>query len=623
MTPAAVHEYLSGLSDGARRALVVRSPGLVGRLDGAPAELRFAANRRLLRAGPYRDWPGNYLLYDPAGRAVLVVGDLPRADRIAVLVPGSDTRLADFHTGLGGLAHRAPAVQATTLYGAARAADPDARVAVLAWLGYRTPRGLAVEVARGRLAAAGADALLRLVAGLVVLRPDAALTLLGHSYGSVVIGRAAAYLPDQVRDIAVYGSPGMGVPDVARLRTGARVWAARADGDWIRWVPGVRVLGFGHGRQPTRARFGARPFATAGVADHDHYLAPGTGSLADLAGIVVGCPPGVRPRDAPAPAGTDRGPMRRAGVSGQGGEVIDVEHLTKRFGRTTAVDDLTFSVLPGRVTGFLGPNGAGKSTTLRLVLGLNEPTAGRATVGGRPFRSHPRGLRHVGALLDAGDVHGGRSALAHLSALAVANRIPPRRVHEVLDEVGLSAAARRRIGGFSLGMKQRLGIAAALLGDPPVLMFDEPLNGLDPEGVLWVRTLFRRLAREGRTVFVSSHLMTEMEHTADHLVVIGRGRLIADESLAAFAARGGGLRVTVDTPDPATLTAALDAAGGTVRPAADGTLTVTGLTAARIGEVALAHRVSLSQLTARSGSLEEAFLDQTADRAEYLAGAGR
>ncbi|GAB2902190.1 ATP-binding cassette domain-containing protein [Streptomyces mayteni] len=301
--------------------------------------------------------------------------------------------------------------------------------------------------------------------------------------------------------------------------------------------------------------------------------------------------------------------------------MIEVNELTKRYGGTTAVNGLTFTVRPGQVTGFLGPNGAGKSTTLRLILGLNAPTSGTVTVHGRPFRDHRRGLRHVGALLDAGDVHGGRTARAHLIALAVANRIPRARVDEVLAEVGLSGAARRRIGGFSLGMRQRLGIAAALLGDPPVLLFDEPLNGLDPEGVQWLRGLFRGLAAEGRTVFVSSHLMSEMEHTADELVVVGRGELIAAESLAAFAARGGSHRVTVVTPEPAALAAALTAEGGTVREA-DGVLSVTGLKAAAIGELALRHGVPLHELTPHA-SLEEAFMELTADRVEYTAGAAR
>ncbi|MGC9500300.1 ABC transporter ATP-binding protein [Streptomyces sp. WG7] len=299
--------------------------------------------------------------------------------------------------------------------------------------------------------------------------------------------------------------------------------------------------------------------------------------------------------------------------------MIEVNELTKRYGGTTAVQALTFSVLPGRVTGFLGPNGAGKSTTLRLVLGLQEPTSGSVTVDGRPFRARRRGLRDVGALLDAHDVHGGRSAHAHLSALARSNRIPRRRVAEVLGQAGLADAAGRRIGGFSLGMKQRLGIAAALLGDPPVLLFDEPLNGLDPEGVKWVRELFRRLAAEGRTVFVSSHLMSEMEHTADQLVVIGRGELIAAESLAEFAARGTRPAVTVGTPSAPALADLLTAEGATVHVEGD-LLTVTGLSAARVGDIAQRHRVPLHHLGARSASLEEAFMELTADSVQYPAG---
>ncbi|WP_225802939.1 ABC transporter ATP-binding protein [Streptomyces sp. NK15101] len=302
--------------------------------------------------------------------------------------------------------------------------------------------------------------------------------------------------------------------------------------------------------------------------------------------------------------------------------MIEVRELTKRYGATTAVDALTFTVRPGRVTGFLGPNGSGKSTTLRMVLGLHTPTSGSVTVDGRPFTDRPRGLRHVGALLDAGDVHGGRTARAHLAVLARGNRIPLSRVDEVLEEVGLAGAARRRIGGYSLGMRQRLGIAGALLGDPPVLLFDEPLNGLDPEGVKWVRGLFRRLAAEGRTVFVSSHLMTEMEHTADELVVIGRGALIAAESLAEFAARGRRPGVTVGTPDRARLTALLLGEGAEVDEEA-GLLTVTGLPAARIGELALEHRVLLDRLTTRTASLEEAFMELTADSVEYPAGDAR
>ncbi|MFD8891862.1 ABC transporter ATP-binding protein [Streptomyces sp. NPDC059566] len=303
--------------------------------------------------------------------------------------------------------------------------------------------------------------------------------------------------------------------------------------------------------------------------------------------------------------------------------MIEVNELTKRYGGTTAVNDLTFAVRPGRVTGFLGPNGAGKSTTLRMILGLHEPTSGTVIIDGRPFRDRARGLRHIGALLDAHDVHGGRSARAQLSALARSNRIPQRRVEEVLREVGLADVAGRRIGGFSLGMKQRLGIASALLGDPPVLLFDEPLNGLDPEGVKWVRDLFRRLAAEGRTVLVSSHLMSEMEHTADQLIVIGRGELIAAESLTEFSARGTRQSAVVGTTAAAALRDLLTAEGAVV-PAQQGELlTVTGLTAVRIGEIALEHRIPLHHLSTRSASLEEAFMELTAESVQYLAGGPR
>ncbi|WP_328440732.1 ATP-binding cassette domain-containing protein [Streptomyces sp. NBC_00444] len=301
--------------------------------------------------------------------------------------------------------------------------------------------------------------------------------------------------------------------------------------------------------------------------------------------------------------------------------MIEVNELTKRYGGTTAVRDLSFSVRPGRVTGFLGPNGAGKTTTLRMLLGLVEPSGGTATVDGHAFRRHRRGLRHVGALLDAGDVHGGRSARTHLGALARSNRIPARRVDEVLAEVGLGdAAARRRVGGFSLGMKQRLGIATALLGEPPVLVFDEPLNGLDPEGVLWVRGLFRKLAAEGRTVFVSSHLMSEMEHTADELIVIGRGELIAAESLAEFSARGTAPTVTVRSPDAGALADVLASQGAAVAPYDEETLQVAGLSTERIGELAFEHRFLIKELTTRAASLEAAFMELTADSAEYTAG---
>ncbi|MEV7521119.1 ATP-binding cassette domain-containing protein [Streptomyces sp. NPDC091371] len=303
--------------------------------------------------------------------------------------------------------------------------------------------------------------------------------------------------------------------------------------------------------------------------------------------------------------------------------MIEATRLTKRYGDTAAVDDLTFTVAPGRVTGFLGPNGAGKSTTLRMILGLNTPTSGSVTVDGVPFSSRPRGLRHVGALLDAHDVHGGRTARAHLSALARGNRLPLSRVDEVLREVGLAKAARRRIGGFSLGMKQRLGIAGALLGDPPVLLFDEPLNGLDPEGVLWVRGLFRNLAAEGRTVFVSSHMMAEMEATADQLVVIGQGRLIADQSLREFSDRHAKRGVIVHTPDLAALDAVLRAEGASVRREGGAEGRVTGLSAARIGELAHRHGIVLHELATHTSSLESAFMSLTADSVEYLAGETR
>jgi len=303
--------------------------------------------------------------------------------------------------------------------------------------------------------------------------------------------------------------------------------------------------------------------------------------------------------------------------------VIEVNGLTKRYGDVLAVHDLTFTVRPGHVTGFLGPNGAGKSTTLRMILGLNRPTTGTATVNGRPFTALSAGLRHVGALLDANDVHGGRSAAAHLSALARANRLPRRRVLEVLDEVGLAKVASRRVGGFSLGMRQRLGIATALLGDPPVLLFDEPVNGLDPEGVRWVRGLFRDLAAQGRTVLVSSHLMSEMEHTADRLVVIGRGELIAEETVAEFAARSTGVRVSVRTPAAARLAAVLTQAGASVERDGDEALSVTGLSAVHVGELALTWGIVLHELATRTASLEQAFMELTADRVDYLAGERR
>ncbi len=300
--------------------------------------------------------------------------------------------------------------------------------------------------------------------------------------------------------------------------------------------------------------------------------------------------------------------------------MIEVNELTKRYGSTMAVDGLTFTVRPGHVTGFLGPNGAGKSTTLRLILGLDRPSTGTALVSGQPFGRLRRGLHEAGALLDATAVPGGRTAAAHLAALARGNGLAKTRVGAVLDEVGLTDVARRRVAAFSLGMKQRLGIAAALLGDPGVLIFDEPVNGLDPEGIRWVRGLFRRLAAEGRTVLVSSHLMSEMEHTADHLIVIGRGQLIADTSVAAFVQQGHRPHVVLRSPDALALAGALTAAGGSVTHGGDGRLDITGLSAGQVGNLALAAGVAVHELGIQRASLEEAFMELTADSVNYLAG---
>ncbi len=300
--------------------------------------------------------------------------------------------------------------------------------------------------------------------------------------------------------------------------------------------------------------------------------------------------------------------------------MIEAHGLTKRFGTTLAVDQLNFTVQPGMVTGFLGPNGAGKTTAMRLILGLDHPSDGRVAVNGRPYQQLASPMREVGALLDARAMHGGRSARNHLRCLAETNDIPERRVDEVLGLVGLSEVARKRSKGFSLGMSQRLGIAAALLGDPGIVMFDEPVNGLDPEGILWIRTLIRALAAEGRTVFVSSHLMSEMENTPDHLIVIGRGRLIADCGMAEFIAKGTGQAVLVRTPQPDALAQAISAAGGTVTPAGDGDLAVRGLPEARIGDLALAGGIALHHLAPARASLEEAFMELTAGSVEYQAG---
>jgi ABC-2 type transport system ATP-binding protein len=302
--------------------------------------------------------------------------------------------------------------------------------------------------------------------------------------------------------------------------------------------------------------------------------------------------------------------------------MIEAHDLTKRYGPKLAVDQLSFTVQPGKVTGFLGPNGAGKSTTMRLILGLDRPNGGTATVNGKLYRDLPNPLRTVGALLEARSMHTGRTAFNHLLCLAQSQGLPRTRVQEVINLVGLGEVASRRTGGFSMGMSQRLGIAAAMLGDPQVFVLDEPVNGLDPEGVLWIRNLMKGLAAEGRTVFVSSHLMNEMSVTADHLIVIGRGRLIADCSTKEFVARSTQQSVLVRTPDPERLTRAITAEGGQVEPAAgqpDGSpaLSVTGIPAPRIGELAAASSVVLHELTPQTGSLEEAFMELTAESVEY------
>ena len=297
--------------------------------------------------------------------------------------------------------------------------------------------------------------------------------------------------------------------------------------------------------------------------------------------------------------------------------MIQARHLTKRYGTVVAVDDLSFDVLPGRVTGFLGPNGAGKSTTMRMILGLDAPAAGQVTVNGVPYRQHRHPLREVGALLDARAFHGGRSAYNHLLCLAETNRIPRPRVEEVIGLVGLGAVARKDAGGFSLGMGQRLGIAAALLGDPGVLLFDEPVNGLDPEGIVWVRTLLRSLAREGRTVFVSSHLMSEMALTADDLVVIGRGRLIAQTSVHEFVRSSANVYVRVRSPHADDLARLLLSRGARVAPADDGALKVTGLDAAAVGELAGANGLFVHELVLHEPTLEAAYMELTHDAVDY------
>jgi ABC-2 type transport system ATP-binding protein len=300
--------------------------------------------------------------------------------------------------------------------------------------------------------------------------------------------------------------------------------------------------------------------------------------------------------------------------------MIEARGLTKRYGDTVATDDLTFTVRPGIVTGFLGPNGAGKSTTMRMILGLDAPTRGSVTVNGRPYREHRAPLREVGALLEARSTHPGRSAHNHLLAMARTCGIPRSRVEEVIDAVGLRDAGRRRAGRFSLGMGQRLGIAAALLGDPRTVILDEPLNGLDTEGIRWIRTLLKDLAAEGRTVFVSSHLMNEMALTAQHLIVIGRGRLIADTGVEDFVARAAARDVVrVRTTAPDALERALRAPGVDVARDDNDVLTVSGLRSDQIGITASAAGITLLELSPQAASLEEAFLDLTSDAVEYRA----
>ncbi|MGH3416128.1 MAG: ABC transporter ATP-binding protein [Actinocrinis sp.] len=299
--------------------------------------------------------------------------------------------------------------------------------------------------------------------------------------------------------------------------------------------------------------------------------------------------------------------------------MIEARALTKRYGATTAVDDLSFTVLPGRVTGFLGPNGAGKSTTMRMIIGLDLPTAGAITVGGRPYRELRRPLHEVGALLEARAWHRGRSAYDHLLCLAQSNGIARRRVGEVLDLVGLSGeVAHRRAGGYSLGMGQRLGLAAALLGDPGVVICDEPVNGLDPEGISWIRGLLRGLAAQGRTVLVSSHLMSEMALTADHLIVIGKGRLVADASTAEIIAAGPSAHIVLRTPQSAQFAQVLREAGAQVETGEDpDALLVGGLDCARVGDLATAHRLTVHGLAPQSAALESAYLELTRESVEH------
>ncbi len=297
--------------------------------------------------------------------------------------------------------------------------------------------------------------------------------------------------------------------------------------------------------------------------------------------------------------------------------MINVDHLTKHYGATVAVDDLSFEVRPGQVTGFLGPNGAGKSSTMRMIVGLDAPTSGSVTIDGRPYGNLRFPLRQVGALLDAKAVHPGRSARDHLRWLADSNGISRRRVDEVLDVVGLTDVADRRSGGFSLGMGQRLGIVTALLGDPCTLLLDEPVNGLDPEGIKWIRQLLRTLADEGRSILVSSHLMSEMAQTADRVVVVGRGRLIAEGTVDEVVQQSGSGHVRVDSANPDTLRSVLVAAGATTTTDMDGALVVTGMDARTVGTLAADARITLYELSPHSRSLEQAFFELTSDATDY------
>ncbi|MCQ4044694.1 ABC transporter ATP-binding protein [Streptantibioticus rubrisoli] len=299
--------------------------------------------------------------------------------------------------------------------------------------------------------------------------------------------------------------------------------------------------------------------------------------------------------------------------------MIEATALTKRYGPKTAVADLSFQVKPGVVTGFLGPNGAGKSTTMRMLLGLDTPTSGTARVNGKSYADHAAPLHEVGAMLEARAIHTGRTAFNHLLALAATTGIPRSRVDEVIELVGLADVARKRAGGFSLGMGQRLGIASALLGDPATVILDEPVNGLDPEGILWIRNLLKGLAAEGRTVFVSSHLMSEMALTAEHLIIVGRGRLIADTSVEEFTRQASTNTVRVRTPDAERLRERLAGPDVTITSEEAGVLTVSGLSSEQIGTLAAEHQVVLYELATQQASLEEAFMELTKDAVEYQA----